>query len=206
MFVQCFWSEGWFWPPAMGFLKVSWPLPLGRGVVGVLTSTACADVGWGFLSTSWLLPPRQARVCSPRGPGLIRAQAFKGVPPCTQAVAKASVVVWSQRARVPSACTHVLLGGPPRPCRIHPRSSTGPRGGIGEGWGQGLVATGAPCCTRDGGHPVEDDSQDPSAPTPAPPCCLGRVGTSAWRGAAVPTENPGHGPCGPTPAAPFLSL
>lgn len=73
----------------------------------------------------------------PRGPGLITVQALKGVPRCTQAVAKASEVVWSQRAHVPSSCTRVLLGGRPRLCRVHPRSNTGPRGGIGEGWGSG---------------------------------------------------------------------
>lgn len=34
--------------------------PLEAGVVGIVVSIASADVGWGFHSTPWLLPPRQA--------------------------------------------------------------------------------------------------------------------------------------------------
>lgn len=35
-------------------------LPLEVGVVRIVVSIASADVGWGFLSTPWLLPPCQA--------------------------------------------------------------------------------------------------------------------------------------------------
>lgn len=111
---------------------------------------------WGGVSSphrGYCHPVRMGSA-PPRGPGLITAQAFKGVPHCTQAVIKASVVVWSQRARVPSACTRVLLGGRPRLCRVHPRSSTGPRGGIGEGWGSGRGGCRCPMLHRRWGPPL----------------------------------------------------